>query len=82
MQEDLAIIVKTTPVSHPPKFKGLYEKVNLEGRKRTHKIKVEIENDEENYVPESVFFLDICSEAGTRLKGDDTRAKVIIHAKD
>jgi len=66
---------------HPSKYKMMEEMVTLSKTQLEHTCKVEIVDDPE-YHEDLEFYVEICTEQGARLSGDDTQTKITIKDED
>lgn len=81
--DDLVFLIRTvdgTAVS-PKKYAHYEELVNMGKGQTEHTIKIAIVDDPE-YNEDLEFYVEICSEVGKRLEGDDTQTKVTIKDED
>ena len=83
VQEDLVCVVRTVDgtACHPSKYKMMEELVNLSKAQNEHTVRVEIVDDPE-YHEDLEFYVEICTEQGQRLPGDDTQTKITIKDED
>ena len=73
VQEDMVVIVRTVDgtATSPSKYAAMEEMVTLSKQQNEHTVKVSIVDDPE-YHEDLEFYVEICSEQGQRLPGDDT----------
>ena len=83
VQEDLVFILRTVDgtATAPKKYQAMEELVNLKSTQSEYSFKVDIVDDPE-YNEDLEFYVEICSEAGKRLEGDDTQTKITIKDED
>ena len=55
----------------PKKFEAKMENVKMNKSQNEHSFKIQIVDDDE-YNPDLDFYVELCSEDGKRLEGDDT----------
>jgi hypothetical protein len=66
---------------NPSKYKMMEEMITLSKTQMEYSVKVEIVDDPE-YNEDLDFYVEICTEQGQRLPGDDTQTKITIKDED
>lgn len=83
VQEEIVFVVKTLDGSAttPKKYEKLEEIVKMTKTQNEHIVKVNIVDDDD-FNEDQDFYIEICSEDGRKLEGDDTSTRVTIKDED